>query len=246
MKAKYFPLLLCLIALQLCSCKKKTDNNNPGNPNTRVKTITTVASSLNETDTLTYDSSNRLLLFSSSNGSKTQYTYTGSTVYQDQYDSSGNLTTSYTYTFNSSSLVDTAVENYSGTYYYLKYMYDANGYLVGKNMYDATNTLYTTYAWTITNGDATGYVNKDPAGNTLSTQTSTFITDKINTVTNQSGGQAYFGTSSTNPVLTVMTSSVGTNHTFNYQYTYDANGRIASMTASENGVTNLVQSFTYY
>jgi YD repeat-containing protein len=248
MKTKSIIFSICVLVLVFDSCKKKTDNNNnpPYNPSARIKTLTTFSAALNETDTLHYDSNNRLSLFSASNGSTTQYTYTGNNVYEDHYDSTGYLYLAYAYTLNSSSLVDSAVENYNGTYYYIKYLYDVNGYLIGKNMYDATNTLYTTYAWTITNGDATTYVNKDPAGNTLTSQTSTFATDKTNTVTNETGGQAYFGTTSKNPVQTVVTSSSGTTNTFNYQYTIDANGRIVGMTASQGGTAILTQAYTYY
>ena len=242
-------LLLIPAALILTVSCNKTDNsaNNNNTSGAKVRTIASVGSGFNSTDTFTYNNDGTLARRGHSYGGASIFTYSPGMVIESQYDQSGALTGSVTYTINGQGIADSAVVmTGSATYTYHKYGYDVDQHKILERVYDGSGQFAASYAWTYSNGNMIGEQFSDNLGNPYHTQIIGY-TSIANTYANANTGQSYLGKSTANvPDHGTVTGTVVVAK-YTYQYTLDGSSRVSNVTSFDSiSSTTLSSTFTYY
>jgi hypothetical protein len=199
------------------------------------------------TDTFIYNSDGTLARRGHSYGGASVFTYSPGMIIESQYDVSGALTGSVTYTLNGQGIADSAVVmTGSATYTYHKYGYDADLHKILERVYDGSGQFAASYAWTYSSGNMIAEQFSDNLGNPYHTQIIGY-TNIANTYANANVGQSYLGKSTANVPDhgTVTGTTVAAKYT--YQYTLDAYSRVSGMTSYDSiSSTSVSTTFTYY
>ncbi|MFN8286553.1 MAG: hypothetical protein U0V74_07370 [Chitinophagales bacterium] len=215
MKTAKYPALIVLAlsvsAMLLLNACKKESLPNWDVPKIKTWTYSLLQTGVHVTMHYTYDTDGRVTEELSTNDASST-TYTNTFTYSNNY-----VLVSYHGTSP-----DTIWLNADGLN--TAFTFNADGYRTAGNSGE-------TYEW-VDGNTATAY------GNTGDTTHFTYATDKQNTIGYYNKGIYTMGKDSKNPVLTATSSSGAI---YNYTYTYDQQGRIASVTSATD-----TSYYTYY
>jgi hypothetical protein len=226
---KSIGLFMCLSILLVCACKKKSTA--PAVITTRVGNVYDDSSHLS---TLYFYSPTQLIRGNYDDSGKYNYSYhylDGLSVTEVQLN--GFPAYSVSYIWNAQSFADSSdqLDPLGNIVYRKNYTYNSSGYLTNVNWYNSVNTLVLTESFTISNGNITqhSYNAVDTGGADLphGSYTYQYYSGQVNTLTNVYYGLPYMGTSSGNPVKSVIYTYGSIVNTTDYTYHYN-NGLISS------------------
>ena len=221
-------ICMCLSVVLFFACKKKSTA--PAVVTTRVGNVYDDSSHLS---TLYFYSPANLLRGDYDDSGKFNYAYhylDGQSV--EDVQSMGFPAYSVFYIWGSNSLVDSSdvISNSGAIGIRKKYSYDSNNYLTNVNWYSNVNALVLTETFTVVNGNITQHnynvLDTSNAALPRGSYTYQYYTGQANSLSNTYFGQAYLGSSSTNPVKSV-TYTYGSVTTIT-DYTYHYNGTLIS------------------
>ncbi len=234
------------IILSFAACKKNsTDVIAPGTTVPKLKTLTVMnGATVANTLTYEYDNAGRLIKITYLDGSKSTYTYTGSTMLLEGFNANGATQNKYTYNLNAYG----AAVSYYG---------NATPAVVTNLTYNAANQALTEI--TNTNGiiNREQYYGYDNAGNRITDslvqttgttiRTYEYYTDKISTLSNINFGDYYDGAGNPNSLKKETAKSSGNViTTVNFSIPeMDAQGRVIKQSYTTGGTT-IDYLITYY
>ena len=255
MKAKIFLLAIFAISVSLYSCKKDSDSSEAAKPLIQKTTYEDQSYS-----TYQYDGT-RMIKITNSDGTYSTLEYATNTVTVKGFSATNVLENTEVFTLNSKGYAVSAVSSsakkksassrnmspilfpmYSMGSTTITYEYDANGHMTKAIYGDGTGQETITY--TISNGNSVGYSDATTGSQTY-TSTSSFFTDKTNTIGFENMGVTFFGKGDVNLIQSVTDSYSGNPITHNYTYQYDSQNRVVNQTITTSGFNSTSTSYTY-
>jgi len=237
----YLLLLSGILLFSRCNTPQTT-NPNASTWLVKSSTYTTAGSSVSFVTQYTYNNKNQVTEITFTGGARESYYYSTDLVSQDDYNGSGGWMETKYYYLNSKGFADSCVEQNSGIHHV--YKYDNDGHLIEHKTYNTSGSLSSVKSYTITNGNVTATTQQDGLGNTVLTQSTTFFTDKPNSIGNKNLGQGFRGVGDKN-LLNHLDQTTTLVYSEDHTYTFDTKGRAEIMTVTGAGMTQTF-SFTYY
>jgi hypothetical protein len=231
-------LAIALLALiSIAGCKK--DDNKDGDGTAVAKLGSVYSDSTNLTTFYIYSPSGKISeIRNSAAVYKTFFHYNANTVLVEftVFDHVDSSVPQILYYLNGQGLAQRAVYRLPNgtTVKKVEYVYDAGGNLTNEVWYYALDSLpYFSRSITNSGGNATNISDmlRDSTGGLapFAEYTSTYFTDKNNSIGNINAGESFLGASSKNPAkdLTITVGGINTASS-TYNYLYDESGRIIS------------------
>lgn len=240
---------MLIICIAIISCNKNSGSENQGNGGSNGTNIipkVKTKSSSTQTTTYTYDVNGRLSNSIATNGNKEVLTYNAGDILANKSNTNpgGYAPFLVTYTLNAagltSKITDSSIPASSSTY-----QYNSDKTISHWDYRDGINVQLSSYFYT--NGNLDSIRGTDENGNWTYTSSYTYYTDKTEVLNNDNYGKSFLGKGNKNMTKSQHIKYPGVLvYHYDYEYTYDSNGRVSiQKTTDINGVAS-IQSFTYY
>lgn len=236
---KLFFIGLTIMSLGAVSCKKDNSSQPPAETVAKLKTWTDDYGVVS----YTYDASGRLSKYEHLGGTKRTYDYQPGLVVEKYYNAVGNLASTKNLELDASGYVNHVSDpNFPGTP--TVRVYNADHQLVKDISVTGIYTNSMDYFYSNGNCDSMRYSTNGVWNQTIKW---TYYTDKANSLSNQSGGQSYWGVSSKNLMKSeqYFYSDGTSGDKSNYTYEFDAIGNATKQTVAYGANIN-ISYISYY
>jgi len=218
-------LIAAVIALFIGGCKKEGET--PAVPKIKTAIVPDFFNMVTDTMHYTYNDDGTVSEIKYNSGlSRRVYLYNTGTITEIFYNMQGSPSTTSTYFWKGSGLVDSFY--YAAADYRYSYKYDSKGFKTEETFRGPTNNISSIYTFVNNGTNITQQYFADGSGNINASYENIYDTGKQNTIGNANTGMAFLGKDAANPVVTVNTSNSGGNATQQISYTYDSQGRITA------------------
>ena len=233
----FFFFAICILSFG--SCQKDSDPVNPTGNEARIKTETYQG----VVDNYIYDQRGRIIQGIYPDGSKDTVQYYKGYFIEKEYDSQGNLENLNHYELNADSLVEIYTST-SQPEYETRYEYDSQRRRIKTTSTSPGNLFVVDYFYGPEGNQDSIVISQNGAW--LYTYEYSYLEHQPNVYTRKTYGRIYFGEESKNLVAGAYYrfSNPVNNNVAQYDYVFDSQGRIISMTERKNGISEQTD-FTY-
>ena len=227
------------LTLSFAACQKDSDPVNPSNSSPRIKTETYQGA----VDTYTYDQRGRIIQGIYSDGAKDTVQYYKGYFIEKEYDPQGNLKNLYHYELNADSLVE-IFTSAAQPEHETRYEYDSQRRRIKATSTSPGDLFVVDYFYGPEGNQDSTVISRN--GVWLYTYEYSYLEHQLNVYTRKTYGRVYFGEESKNLLAGAYYrfSNPANNDVIQYDYAFDSQGRVITMTERSNGISDQY-NYTY-